>query len=357
MVADWSLVADMLRRRRLLSLLGPRLVEFAGDQTVSEFSSEVSQALDTGRRQGVFLQTIAERVMAALANAGIGCTPLKGPVLSEVLYGDPGRRSSSDIDLLVAREKLRSAVEVVRELGYRAPTDHIDEHGLPLLHFALTHERDQLPPVELHWRIHWYERSFASERLLAPSGELTSIWRPAPIDELTALLLFYARDGFIDLRLATDLGACWDIHSTGLQPGALDEVIRAYPALKHVLLVAATVAERTVGLPLGRLTEHGVKLGSRSRIAARLAAPSPRASQTQLYADMGLIDGLLTPPKGFKAFLRRQVIPPREVLDEHARKAQRQRASSTLGHSMRVLGRYGLAIARLLRTQENIPPR
>jgi Uncharacterised nucleotidyltransferase len=355
-VVDWSLVAELLRARRLLPLLGPRLVELAGDRAGDEFAIRVTQALDAGRRHGVFLQMIAERVMAALADAGICCTALKGPALSEALYGDPGRRPSSDIDLLVARERLHDAVEVVRELGYRAPTDHIDECGLPLLHFALIHEREQLPPVELHWRIHWYERSFAGERLLAPSDEFIGSWRPAPIDELTALLLFYARDGFVDLRLATDLGACWDALGSRLEPGALDQSIRAYPALEHVLLVAAKVAERMVGLPLDRLTEHRVKLSSRGRIAVRLASPHLRASQPQLYADMGLIDGLLAPPGGFKAFVRRQVIPPREVLREHARKAQRPRASSTLGHSVRVLGRYGLAMARLLRAPEGTRP-
>jgi hypothetical protein len=356
-VANWSLLADLLRNGRLLPLLGPRLVELAGDQAGDEFAVRVTQALDVGRRQSVFLQTIAVRVMAALGDAGIRCTALKGPALSEVLYGDPGRRSSSDIDLLVAQESLHDAVEVIRELGYGAPSDHVDECGLPLLHFALTHERGQLPPVELHWRIHWYERSFAREKLLPPSGELTGAWRPAPADELTALLLFYARDGFVGLRLATDLGAYWDTFGARLQSGALDESIRTYPELAHVLLAAAEVAERTVGLPRDRLTEGTPKLSTRGRIAVRLANPHPRASQPQLYADIGLIDGLLAPPGGFKAFVRRQVIPPREVLQEHARKAQGQRASSRLGHCVRVLGRYGLAMTRRRRVAANVRSR
>jgi Uncharacterised nucleotidyltransferase len=354
---DWSLVADLLSRRRLLTLLGPRLVELAGDQAGDEFATTVARALDASRRQSVFLQTIAARVTAALAGAGIRCTTLKGPALSEVLYGDPGRRPSSDIDLLVAGDQLDDAVKVVRELGYKAPTDHVTDDGLPLLHFALIHERGQLLPVELHWRIHWYERDFAGERLLVPAGELDDAWRPAPVDELAALLLFYARDGFIDLRLATDLGACWDVFGARLQPGALDELIRAYPALENVLLAAARVAERTVGLPSDRLTERGARLKNRSRIAVALASPHPHVSQTQLYADMGLIDGLLAPSGGFKAFVRRQVVPPREVLLEHAQKAQKQRATTRLGNGVRVLRRYALAMTRLLRPPEGFRPR
>ncbi len=50
--------------------------------------------------------------------------------------------------------------------------------------------------MELHWRVHWYERSFAHERLLPPTpDDPPQNWRPAPADELAALLLFYAGMG------------------------------------------------------------------------------------------------------------------------------------------------------------------
>jgi hypothetical protein len=179
--------------------------------------------------------------------------------------------------------------------------------------------------------------------------ESSSGWRAAPIDELTALLLFYARDGFVDLRHAADIGAWWDAFGTSVRPGALLEVIRAYPALERVLLVAAMVAERTVGVSCGQLTASSTMLNRRGRIAIRLANPLPRLSQAQLYADMGLIDGLLTPPGGLRAFVKRQLILPREVLGDHAHRTARGRSSSQLGHGMRVLGRYALALTRALR--------
>lgn len=348
---DWPRLTRMLDARRLLPTLGPRILVLAGARASDDFAVAVQQATDTGRRRGAFLQMIAARVMGALADAEIACSALKGPRLSEALYGDPGRRPSSDIDLLVAPEQLHQAVDVVRGLGYAAPTDHVEARGLPLLHFALIHERGELPPVELHWRIHWYERSFARERLLAPAGDHTGAWRPAPLDELTALLLFYARDGFVGLRLAADLGAYWDIFGAMLEPAALDASIDEYPALEHALLAAASAAERTVGLPIGRLTERVAKLGRRGRIAVHLANPNPYASESQLYAEMSLVDGLLAPPGGFGAFVRRQVAPPREVIREHMGKTPGARVHSRLGHSLRILGRYVLAMTRLLRVR------
>jgi hypothetical protein len=349
---DWPRLAETLRLRKLLPTLGPRILEFADGRAGDDFAAAVEQALEAGRRQGAFLQLISLRVIAMLADAGIRCAPLKGPLLGEAIYGDPGRRLSSDIDLLVAPEQLHAAVEVVRGLGYDAPTDYVDDCGLPLLHFVLVHERGELPPVELHWRVHWYEGSFATERLLPPTVDHVGSRRPAPADELAALLLFYARDGFIDLRLAGDLSALWDVYGADLPPGALDELLRTYPAFARVIPVAVKVAERMVGLPATRLVGDMPKLGLRERIAVRLANPNPHSSQSQLYADMGLIDGLLMPRGAFSVFVRRQLLPPPEVLDQQARHGARRRARSPLGRCAGVLARYGLTMTRLMRAPE-----
>jgi hypothetical protein len=348
---DWSQLTEMLRSRRLLTLLGPRIVALAAGRVSDDFSEAVDRAIAEGRRQGAFLQLISTQIIAALADAGIRSTPLKGPLLGELLYGDPGRRLSGDIDLLVAPEQLHAAVEVVRGLGYRAPTDHVERHGMPQLHFALVHERGELPPVELHWRIHWYERGFAAQRLLPRTADHATDWRPAPADELAALLLFYARDGFVDLRLATDVGAWWDVFATQLAPDALALLANEHPDLARVLVVASRVAEKVVGIVAERVPREISEHGLRDRLAIRLANPNPRASAPQLYAEIGLVDALLMPRGHFGAFVKRQLLPPREVLAERARKTQ-QRRTTPLGHGVRVLGRYGLTITRLLRAPE-----
>jgi hypothetical protein len=349
---EWSRLAETLRLRKLLPVLGPRILELVDESpTSSGFAAVVEQGLEAGRRQGAFLQLVSLRVMAMLADAGIRCAPLKGPLLGEAIYGDPGRRLSGDVDLLIAPEQLQAAVEVVRGLGYGAPTDHVQECGLPLLHFLLAHERGDLPPMELHWRVHWYERAFARERLLPPAGA-ASDWRPAPADELAALLLFYARDGFVDLRLAADLGAWWDVFGADLPAGALDELLCSYPALARVIAAALSVAEKVVGLPAERIVGDARKLSLRERIAVRLANPNPHSSQSQLYADMGLIDGLLAPPGGFGAFVGRQLLPAPEVLDKQAQHGAKHRARTRLARCAGQLARYALAMIRLVRAPE-----
>lgn len=351
---NWMQLTETLRWRRLLPALGPRIVELAGGAVSSAFAGSVEQALEAGRRQGAFLELIGSRIMAELSGSGIRSEPLKGPSLGEAIYGDVGRRLSTDIDLLVAPEQLQASVEVLRGLGYEAPRDHVDGSGLPLLHFALLHEQSELPPVELHWRIHWYERCFACERLLRPAAYASTDWHPALADELGALLLFYARDGFIDLRLAADLSAWWDACGADLPDGALDELLLAFPALARPILTAARVAEQVVGLPATRLFGNIPELDLRTRMVMRLANPHPNSSRSQLYADIGLIDGLLTPRGGYGAFVRRQIFPPREVLEQQARHGARKRRRSSLGRGTGVLARYGLTMTRLVRSPETL---
>ncbi len=349
--ADWPGMTELLRSGRLLPLLGPRILEVAGAEAGEEFEATIAESLIAGRRQAALLQVVSERMIDTLRSAGVRSAALKGPLLSEAVYGDAGRRQSSDIDLLVAAEDLGVAVEAARAIGYAAPADHLGTNGLPLLHFSLPHEHGSLPPVELHWRIHWYESSFARERLLPPDLDRPSDWRPARVDELASLLLYYSRDGFTGLRHATDLGAWWDRFGSEVPDGAMGELARAYPRLRPALAAAIETAKARVGL--AQIESPG-RLGIGARAAVRLA-DRPRAfrSREQLFAQIGLIDGLLTPRGGFRAFVRRQIAPPAEVIREHAEKdGEGRRPGSTAGYAVRTLTRFGLALARL-----PLPPR
>ena len=345
---DWERLVAMLLARRLLPQLGERILQSAGEDAPASFVAAVERALSQTRHQAALLQLVGARVRRALDAAGIRSLALKGPFLAEAIYGDPGRRASGDIDLLVAPGELQAAVTVARASGYASPTDHVPRGGLPLLHYTLHHERFQAPPLELHWRIHWYEREFARDMLARSIEDPPYGLRATPIDELAGLLLFYARDGFHDLRLATDIATWWDSCGGSIAPGALGELTARYPALERSLLCAASTAERVVGLPSEPLLGAGRRLRIRPRLAARLANPDGRGAATQSSADVALVDWLLSAPGGQLEFIRRQLLPPREVLGKRAR-ARRERRVSPLGHGMRVLLRCGLSVAHLLR--------
>jgi hypothetical protein len=240
---------------------------------------------------------------------------------------------------------LRAGVAVVRGAGYGVPSDNVGPDGLPLLHHALRHDQRELPPVELHWRIHWYERRFAADMLARSAEDSRGIRRPMAPDELASLLLFYARDGFLDLRLATDIGAWWDAHGSRMTGPALAEILGRYPELDGALRASAVVAERIVGLPGTRLLGARPRLGRRARLAVAMADPNPSASPEQLGADASLVDWLLSPHGQGRAFAQRHLLVTRRAEGEH-RPGPRQVLSP--GHVGRVLGRFALRIGRLL---------
>ncbi len=347
--SDMVRLAHVLRELRVLGALGPRLIELAPEACGGHLAEQCRQVMDAGRRHATFVQLATAQIVHTLADAGIRSTPLKGPFLAETIYGDVGRRTCGDIDLLVSPDQLEQAVAAVRTLGYGPSEDHVDEDGLPLLHHALAHVRGELPPVELHWRGDRYEARFAQDRLLAPAGAPAGSWRPEPAYELTTLLLFYARDGFAGLRHASDLSAWWDRFGDQLDPGAIAVVLEQYPAFARVIPAALRAGERLLGLP--RISAGG---GVRARAAAQLANPHPALSAPQLYAEMGLIDGLLTPRGGLRPFVRRQLLPPRRVLEQHARASGRDAPRSRLGRAAGTLGRFALALPRMLPGTERL---
>lgn len=350
---DWSDLGELLGLSRLLPTLGPRIVALAGERADPGFRAAAAEAVEAVRRQDALLLLMGQRLEEALRARGIATAPLKGPALGEELYGEAGRRLSSDIDLLVPAERLGEAAEAAASLGYEEATDPVGENGLPLLHLAMPHP--ELPAVELHWRIHWYEERFARERLLPPAGSDGS-WRPQPVDQLVALLLYYARDGFSGMRQACDLAAWWDRFGDRLAEGELEARLDAYPQLRPAVTAAARVADRMVGLPSERLL-NGSRLSGRGRVAIALADPRPYATTQQLYAEIALIDGLLTPWGGLRSYLHRQIAPSAEVIRDHTDKGLGAHVTSRTGYALRILGRYVLALGRLLRIPGTSAPR
>lgn len=348
---DWSALAGILTERRLLPLLGERIAELASHRAPVSFVEATQEAIQAGAELDGLLELLSIQLLDALETAGIPSMPLKGPALGRALYGKPGRRPSADIDLLVRAEDLNRAVEVAERLGYRDLEPYRPGDGLPLLHRRLVHQRPGLPVLELHWRVDWYEQLFSREMLLgsSPGGRIGN--RAAPADELTGLLLFYARDGFVDLRLACDVGAWWDALGSQLPRGAVADQIARHPALERVLVAAAEVSDRVVGVPRLALLGKEHELERRVRLATALANPDARGSRTQHQSDAMLIDLLLTPPGGRRDIIRRQLRTPSGVQPGQRPSPPHGGRSAAINHGLRLLRRYALALLRVARDQ------
>jgi hypothetical protein len=342
---DMPRLLNLLATQKLVPSLGGLLLR---EDVRPELSDDVVQSIQAARlrarQRGLLNHGLTKRLTLALADQGIRAVPLKGATLAEAVYGDIGARLSSDIDLLVAVSGLDKAVEVAEREGWREP-EPFKPQGLPRLHRELFHE--SLPPVELHWRVHWYDDAFAAAALdrAQPTGD--GLLRLQPADELACLLLFLARDGFAGLRQTVDVAAWWAALGGAAAAAGIRAIAAAHPELDRALAAAARLVEDMADIPHGALAGHA-QLSRRQRAALRLANPWLAGSRQQVQADVSFMDGLLAPPDGTRAFVGRQLLPPQSTLVR--RQPRLQGASparlgvARLGHAGRLLGRYVLSV-------------
>jgi hypothetical protein len=180
------------------------------------FRTAVAHSRAATRAQGLAVEAATRHVTRLLEADGIRVLPLKGPLLAADLHGDTGLRATHDVDVLVGRDKFDRALAVLRGAGFRGGDDPVRADGLPDLHFTLRHS--DLPPVELHWRVHWDERAFSEGMLerAEPAGD--GLLRARPDDLAAALLLFYARDGLHGMRIPADIAAWADRNADRTPP-------------------------------------------------------------------------------------------------------------------------------------------
>jgi hypothetical protein len=334
---DVTAFVALLKRLNMLVLIGGRLLAF-GLGNMAELERELDSHSALAHGWGVINEFTALDVLDQLGAAGIRAMPLKGSILARQLYRDLAARTSLDIDILVGPEDLAGAVATVEGLGWRRAPDGSRAGRLPLLHETLVHP--SLPRVELHWRVHWYERRFAADALArATQPAADAPLEMQPVDGLIALMLFYARDGFAGLRFPTDAAAWWDLKcADSVGSPAADLVAELYPRLVAPVSVASSLLMGLVGIP----PEAPRVAPFRWRVAAGLASPFLEDGRQQAEANSGLIDLLLAPPSAAGDALRRVMRnAPVDGAEPAVPAAPPWRAS--LGHVARVARRWALA--------------
>jgi Uncharacterised nucleotidyltransferase len=315
-------------RQRVYLLAGVRLLGVAGAQVSPAFRARLNATHSVARVRAMAISTASAHLNGALEGAGIPAVGLKGGGLSAELYGDESLRGYEDIDVLVPVTELGPAVTVARSLGWEEADAASGRGALPWLHRALRHPAGA-PKVELHWRIHWYETRL-SEELIERSRMVGGLRRLDPFDELAALLLFYARDGFAGLRLATDIGAWWDRYGSPAAVDALQARLEEHRSLAEAWRAALSVSAEIVGLPVSVFRPLLPSRCRRAGIARRLANWDLRGDADQIMANITLADALLSPFPELPAFARRRIA-----------------ASPSAAGVAKTLVRYAIALWRL----------
>jgi hypothetical protein len=353
---DQDALANVLIEQRVLPLAGGRLVQLAPAVVTESFRRRVEAALKHARLRAFGFSALTCRVVQSLEGAGIRAVPLKGPTLAAELHGDEALREYADIDVLVARADLDRSAAVLRDLGWSHDEGgHVEP---PWLHRIMRHPGALLPEVELHWRIHWYETQFAVG-LLERARVITGLRRLDRLDQLAALLLFYARDGFTGLRFPADIAAWWDLYGSPAVPADLRRMMAQHPALAEPWRAALAAALRVAGLPGELALPEYLPQARRSEYAVRLTNWNHHGETDQIQANVYLIDGLLAPRGALHDHVSRWVFPPLGALSSAypIHSASRFRAGGYRAlHAGKLLARYGWALWRLRGGRSWSPP-
>ncbi len=270
--------------------------------------------IERNRARGLALEALSAELVGRLAGAEIRALVLKGPLMARRLHGDAGFRISNDVDLLVRREDLPSALLTLAHLGYVKEVTPVRSHGLPDIHYLLRNPHAGLPRIDLHWRVHWYEEGFSRVLLGRSRRGHSGFLEPEPKDELATLMLLYARDGFFGLRTAADIAAWCDRHLAG-EESPLDRHWREHPRLRNPLAAAALAAERAVGIPASALVPEYALRRRRPRLAAALSSWNQVGELDQLAANVAVVDALLSPAAELRHFARRRLFVTRPQIE------------------------------------------
>jgi len=158
------------------------------------------------------LFAMAEPVLAAFGEAGIGAVLLKGMAVILTAYGDFSLRPLEDIDILVPPGKIGEAMDILAGLDWRPRTPSkrpLDFYTL-WAKSAVNFGNDGGGQIDLHWNI---------SRIHGPAGGDESPWRNlrrvrrggrefrvlSPEDQLLHILDHAAADRFAPIRWIPDV--------------------------------------------------------------------------------------------------------------------------------------------------------
>lgn len=153
---NWERVFQLAKMNHVLPLLRHALDQAGWAHVPPEMRTQIKREWTIGTQRSLLLGSELLRALQLLERETIAAAPIKGPSLAEHVYGGVGLRHFNDIDILIRRESLWRARDVLCANGYRPLLSltsgeerrYIQRHNdYPLVHATLP------VYIELQWEI------------------------------------------------------------------------------------------------------------------------------------------------------------------------------------------------------------
>jgi hypothetical protein len=198
---DWDYILRTARANRLDGFIFDRLARCNRFDALPE---QIREGFEGGYHRTVVNTRLALQTAAELARAfsarGVDLLVLRGPALGLTIYPRPYLRPFGDLDLLVLKDDLPAAGELLRENGFEPmagllPDRYFEKHHL---HLSFTH-RERGLVAELHWALDHpytlftvnYPALFEGKELASFEGQTIPVLSPE--DRLLTLSLHFLK--------------------------------------------------------------------------------------------------------------------------------------------------------------------
>lgn len=274
---------------RNLKLLGN--LKLLDDVDTRDFISKLELRARARAIRNSYLAGETARVLSLFATHNIVALPFKGATLAADVYRNIALRRFGDIDLIVAKESLAAASELLAADGFttsvKITADSLARLTLHEYNLAFKRESDNVT-IELHWRIapHYLAFDIPFHDLQNRSRVIDFLNRPTRVlsdeDNLLALCLHGGKHGWSQLMWICDVAQLLHHKYQEIDWKALMEVAQTSGATRFLRL----------GLALARNL---------------FAASLPPAIETQIAKDSSLVK--------LVAVVRRRVLSFDELRD------------------------------------------
>jgi len=201
----WDALAEAALRHGMSGLLYRRVVDLAYEAVPQAVLHAWRDRAVAAAQRSLRMQRQLLSVLDGLRQADVPALAYKGPALSQQLYGDPGLRHFTDLDLLVRPDDVATARDLVLGAGFAEKHD-FEAVPLELLQDAeqeigFSHPETGLQ-LDVHWRVgpRFAADSLLAEELFARSGAVRllecEIRTPGPHDVVLTLTIHASVHGW-----------------------------------------------------------------------------------------------------------------------------------------------------------------
>src|SRR5579863_4165461 len=318
-VRDWQLFLDLAAAHGLQPVAADCL-----HRSSSDIPDGVSGILDKALRENakrVLIHT-AElvRLTQLLDSAEVRAVALKGPVLAHACYDEPAHRMMSDLDLLVRRQDLSRATQILVNAGYIEDGDqHLRACRAAFRRWynaiGFLHPESRVR-VDLHWAFapSGFPGKLDPDELIGRARHVLVDGYPvrslSPEDNLIFLCAHGAKHEWSGLN--------WVVDISGLiqRSSGLPALPSAAPGMKQMVWIGLLLADFLLdgSVPrLASLVRQAPPAAKRAAMTFLARFGSGRVAEERLWSRLGLLYAVSGSARSWAGSVLAQIVVPEEA--------------------------------------------